>query len=60
MYDFVLLIADAPVNYQVTLTNGISGLLYIYYNGQWGTVCDDHFDSNHNACTVVCRQLGYT
>jgi len=34
------------------------GLLEVFYDGQWGTVCDDEFD-NVDA-TVVCRMLGYT
>ena len=34
-----------------------SGLLEIYYNGQWGTVCDDGFSQPE--ADVACRQLGF-
>ena len=47
-------------NGAVYLSHGSYGILYIQYNGVYGTVCDDAFDQNNNGCTVVCRQLGYT
>ena len=45
--------------------NGISsssyyyGIVQIWYNGQWGNICDDD-DYDQYEADVVCHQLGHT
>ena len=50
-----------PYVAQIRLSGGNTvnkGLVEIYCNGQWGTVCDDSFSSDE--ATTLCRQLGYS
>ena len=35
------------------------GIVQIWYNGQWGNICDDN-DYNQYEADVICHQLGYT
>ena len=51
---------NSPYNGQIRLTGGTTvnqGLVEVYCNGQWGTVCDDGFGQAE--ADTVCRQLGY-
>ena len=35
-------------------------LVEVYHNGEWGTICDDHYGSLWNVGQVICRQVGNT
>ena len=54
-------VIDNPYESQVALMEGdspSSGLLKVYANNQWGTVCFSGF--RNAAADSACRQLGYT
>ena len=48
------------INGEIRLVNGSeanSGRVEVCFNGRFGSVCDDDWDTNDAA--VVCNQLGY-
>ncbi|XP_072024719.1 scavenger receptor cysteine-rich domain-containing protein DMBT1-like [Amphiura filiformis] len=53
--------ATTPAPASIRLVNGNSsneGRVEIYFQGRWGTICDDQWTLQNG--NVVCRQLGYT
>ena len=43
----------------VTSSSYYYGIVQIWYNGQWGNICDDD-DYDQYEADVICHQLGYT
>ena len=52
---------DNPYPGMVRLSKGdyiSEGLVEVYCNGEWGTICDDGIDDDE--ADTICVQLGYT
>ena len=41
-------------------TSYISGRVQVYYNSEWGNICDQFRNFGSDEATVICHQLGYT
>ena len=58
---YLLFLTDYKENDKVRITRNGSfasaGLLEVFHDGEWGTVCDDRFGDVNAG--IVCRMLGY-
>ncbi|KXJ07932.1 Scavenger receptor cysteine-rich type 1 protein M130 [Exaiptasia diaphana] len=53
------IVGAAPLRllYKTSTPSSVQGILQIFYNGQWGTICDDYWDMTDT--NIACKQLGY-
>ena len=53
----IRIFAAVPLRLQGPSNETGTGRIEIFYDGQWGTICDDDWD--YDDARVACRQLGY-
>ena len=57
IHGFLFLFISITEKIRLTGDNGQRGRLEVYFDGEWGSVCNDNFGEREGK--VVCNQLGF-